>query len=187
MCCRYAAILFKKQRYVSGQHKVHKQKLHGFILPLHINDWIQSYKMSHFCVKKWRVEFDILQLCFSFSLTVQILRLSSLSSPRWTWRSCARRTSSTRCRRSPPPTRRSPCSSWLRSTGGNNNCDPLEVFSEPPKKLIYTGGNQDTPKPGNLQINKFVCFTFAQTNPHQNRLDFFVLKRLSNPKEIAAI
>ena len=39
---------------------------------------------------------------------------------RWTWRSCARRTSSTRCRRSPPPTRPSLCSSSPRSTGGKN-------------------------------------------------------------------
>ena len=44
----------------------------------------------------------------------------SFFSSRSTWRSCARRTSSTRCRRSPPPTRPSPCSSSPRSTGGKN-------------------------------------------------------------------
>ena len=38
----------------------------------------------------------------------------------WTWRSCVERTTSTRSRRSPLPTRPSPCSSWPRSTGGES-------------------------------------------------------------------
>ena len=42
-------------------------------------------------------------------------------STEWTSRSCAGRTTSTRSRRSPPPTRPWPCSSWPRSTGGDIN------------------------------------------------------------------